>query len=255
MTYFRLLLRLGCVGAVVAMSQRVRARGPLDVDATAYGGAESAGYGSCTGRAGIGANYGGLGVQVRAHPQAAAGEREGLTVTAAAAMELERFRLIECSGDCVGFDPNLFPVQRFLGGGYLRLGNDWRDFGLHAGALVLPQFIAAPGAFSWSAPIPDLYLRLGRLESFYVDLGHHSPLTVFHPGLHLGLNYVPEPGWLISLHGGIGLRFGPDAWGSRAEFDLRTPVSDSVQVGLGGAVSNGLHHAEYEVRSTVGLRL
>jgi hypothetical protein len=142
-----------------------------------------------------------------------------------------------------------------LGGGYLRVGNDWRYFGIQAGFLVLPPFLSTPGEFSWSVPIPDVYLRAGRLDGFYVDLGHHSPMTIFHPGVHVGLNYVPAEDWLFSLHGGYGFRFGTDAAGGRVDFDLRTPVTDAVQVGLGGSVCDGLHRPGYEIRSLVGVRL
>jgi hypothetical protein len=237
------------------MSHRVRARGPVDVDATAYGGNESAGYSSCAGRAGIGASYGGLGAQVRLHPSAAEGERNGVAITAGAAFQWERFSFLECEGGCAGFSPGRFPIERVLGGGYLRVGNDWRYFGVQAGVLVLPPMLSMPGELSWSLPVPDVYLRAGRLDTFYVDVGHHSPLMVFHPGIHVGLNYVPAPDWLLSLHGGYAFRFGIDAAGGRADFDLRTPVTDGVQVGLGGSVSDGLHRPGYEVRSLIALQL
>ena len=195
-------------------------------------------------------------MEVRAHPQPSEGEgeRSGITITAGAAVETTRFSLHECTGDCAGFRPDQFPTRRLLGGGYLRLGNDWRYVGLHAGGLVMPQFLERPGSFSWDLPIPDVYLRFGRLDGFYVDIGHHRPITVFHPGFHLGLNYVPAPNWLISLHGTIGLRLSDDNVGARTDLELRTPITDSVIVGLGGSVSDGDRHAEYEVRSLVGLR-
>ena len=236
------------------MSHRVRARGPVDVDATVFGGSDSASYGSCNGHAGMSAKYAGLGAEVRANPFAPAEERDGFSVTAGAAAATGRFLLLECSGDCVGFDPTRFPRQHWLGGGYARMGNDWRYFGFQVGGILMAEHLHPPGDFSWRAPIPDLYLRIGRLDSFHVDIGHYNPTTVFRPGLHAGLNFVPAPQWLVALHGGVGLRWGLDELGGHADLELRTPVTDNVQVGLAGGLSDGLHHVEYDVRSLIGLR-
>src|SRR6266581_9105280 len=146
MTLRRCALFFGLLAIVASFSQRVGARGPVELEADAYGGTESAHFTGCdTGSATMGVKYGGLGVRARflpstrmrvdasrsdesmpagnlpppTSPTDAFAPPLGVSGSVAIAGEHVNAQLT-CSGDCAGFQQNYFPRTWFRGGGEAR---------------------------------------------------------------------------------------------------------------------------------------
>lgn len=265
MRNLRPLLALGFLGLVVCFSRRVGARGPVELDGTAFGGTESSRFSSCNGYAGVGARYAGMGAEVRAHPMAAEPPAtgpapdpitaEGLSATATVAGDVRSYELIECTGDCDGLNSGSLPKSQGRVGARVRLGYDWRWLGFQAGAIGWEGLGSGSNPASHLGILPDVCLRIGPRDVLRgeIGLGAYNAPTVLRPGLYLGVGVNAGQGWDLMGHFGIHAPMGSEQADSqaRADMEVRAPITETIRLGFGAAVSTGYQHAEPEARALV----
>jgi hypothetical protein len=177
-----------------------------------------------------------------------------MSVVIGAASEVRSYEILQCSGDCGPIDRSLFPKTVTAAGAHFRLGYDWEDFGFQFGAVGWGTVGAdvVPGA--GTKVLPEACLRFGPSDArFELGLGSYGASTVLRPGIYAGFGMVPTPGWNLIGHLGFHLPMGaPKAdLVTRGEVEIRGPVSQTVQLGLGTALSSGYRSAEPEAHALV----
>jgi hypothetical protein len=276
----RIVLSLCCASFVAACPHLVGARGPGEIEVTGYGGQDSYHYVGCEGgpRSTIPARYGGIGVDLRHHPDwqqrpkppagvdraPGSDEREdverlprGFALSAGVATEYVSAQISECAPamNC-GLNQVGKDVSGLRYGARATIGYDWRAVGIHAGAsLNTPMKSNRIGGFDQSG-FPELLLRFGTLELVHFDfgLGSYNAPTILRPGAFMGIGFVPKQGWDVALHvGGSTV----DPWGTeqgttRFDVALRAPVGENWRVGGGLSVdtTNGLPHGPATVQAS-----
>jgi hypothetical protein len=228
---------------------------------TGYGGQDSYRYSSCDGSTRMPARYGGVGVDIRYHPEHAGAPRaevqpapdsdpadvesapHGFAASAAVATEYVSARVSECDGYYCGTSPVGSRVEGLRHGERATIGYDWRYFGIHGGVnLHTPLEPNRIGGFGQSG-FPEFLLRFGRLDvvRFEAGLGSYNAPTLLRPGAFLGLGFATHNGWDFVWHYGMHwVAPGKDEEGNpRLDLALRAPVSDTWRIGAGLALSTG----------------
>jgi hypothetical protein len=239
------LLLLGVTVFVLLALQptwAVCAGGPVDVEASGYGGSVPTHlacgpdvrlrYGGGGGL--VGAHLGRAGTGADAEDRRGVPEGTGFFVGAGGAAEYVAPSLIACDGskDCT--------VPAPYGQGVLvgRVGYDWHPVGIRVGGLV--SFNQDGSRF-----FPDLSLRLGATNRIRVmaGLGSYDVATMLRPGGWIGLVMPLGAGWDVALHTGAhgsAWIFGnPTLGGStgyRTQVAVRMPLDKRLWLQLGEAV-------------------
>jgi hypothetical protein len=167
-------------------------------------------------------------------------EQRGLALTAGAAAEARSYSLIACASGGCGGSGAVVPRSRVVVGGGGLFGYDDRYVGFHAGALAWQRFASGSDpAPTWSW-VPQLVLRLGRLESVHGDLGlgSYDAATILRPGAYVGLSWVPLLGWECSVHAGVHQTF-DGANGLRGSLGVKAPLAARVKIGFTLSASSG----------------
>jgi hypothetical protein len=233
---------------VATAARRSGASTPVEVELAAYDGRASGGW-ACGPTASV--RYGGLGGVVRLHSLAASesaersvtvgpSARSGLAVTVGAAGEGRSFTLLGCATrDCSGAGA-IVPPGGIVGAAMARLGYDSEYVGFHGGALVWQRFANNTDTRPTWQWVPELLLRVGRLERFHADLGlgSYDVPTLLRPGAYLGVVWAPTSGWECALHAGIHEVFDGEL-GVRGSLGFKAPLAERLQLGVTIAASSG----------------
>jgi hypothetical protein len=192
----RLLLCAGFTVFVFSATHRVSASDPWEVEGGGYGGGGT-GHIACGPDERVA--YGGLGAEVR-YSGARTGEGLGVAFDVGGVVEAQRQWPVDCLTTAC--------QQDFVSGvvptGRARVGLDSPYFGLRGGVLAFAEPQYAQGLHYY--PLPDVALRLGRLDGFraVVGFGAYDLVTYLRPGAYLGFLAAVGRGWDLGLHGGIG---------------------------------------------------
>jgi hypothetical protein len=224
----RPVLLLGITLFVLAALQPtwgVCAGGPLDAEATAFGGSVPS---HMTCGPDVRVKYGGAGGRLETHfddgPLARPGT--GLSVGGGGAVAYDHLLLYRPCGP-----PSDCATSSYAEGvGAGSVGYDWRSFGFRAGLLLW-------GRDNGLLPFPDGALRFGDVDGIrvVVGLGAYDVPTMLRPGLYAGILAPLERGWQLDMH--VGQHLGMSGLSSmRVHGGLRVPIASSSWLTLGAAL-------------------
>lgn len=211
-----------------------------------------------------------------AEPDASRWTRRGFIFQASAALERQSYHSLAPASGEVQLSPNApstmfsatnVPGPLFRGALGLRFGNDWKNFGVSAGALAMTHVgavnvnactastgaqtacVSYPDALS---VFPDLQARIGPFYPFYVELGlgSYNMTTLARPGIYAGAIAGTDSGWELALHYGVHSNFQAPftdlQWGHRGDFGVKVPLARAIRLGANAALYEGFdRHVEY----------
>ena len=137
-----------------------------------------------------------------------------------AAVAYERERVVP-GGDSYSGSPSQHPPDSLQGGIGVRGGNDWRYFGFQLGLQAWSGWDHAESRKPSGLVLPQLELRAGPEDSYWVTAGFGSPLatTYRHPGAYLGAGLKLDVHELDAVVGWF--RAGPSLFdATNVRFDL-----------------------------------
>ncbi len=244
MTNRRWLLLAGVLGIAMTAPSRVRASGETDVEGASYGGT-GAGVWTCGPRARV--NYVGGAVHARFAENTARLGGTGVTADLAGAVEEETVKIGQsCScpesalGEpCTCTQPALPP--RLMFGGQVRLGYQFRYFGLELGGNLYQGWANATDQSPSALFLPSGELRIGPAGVARGVLGIGSPFvtTLRHPGFYCGADVAAGP---IDLEARLGaFRAGASLFDDsalRGDLAAYLPLTSRLQFRIGGSLSD-----------------
>ena len=248
----RLVLLAGLLMVLVSAPQRVRARGPTDIELTGYGGSTVDSW-ACGPSARV--RYGGVGGEVHIRPGQIGAESkskqpdleggtvsvtaekdrsradDGMYVGAGGALETRTYEIRRCDIGC----KETVPPNGWLIAGGSNFGYDWRHFGLRGGGSYRQHYPSSKSSSPGGQLLPDLRLRFGPSgANGILGFGSYTPTTLLRPGLYAGGSYTDAIGWGLQALGGIHAS-NANEWVFRFDVSGFFPVRDYFRLGLGAA--------------------